>query len=87
MYDTGAEFDTSIPRGDPFVFTLGQGQVIRGWDRGLLGMCVGEVRKLVVPPDLAYGSLGAPPRIPADSTLVFEVELLLIERRRSEREL
>lgn len=52
LHATGEEFDSSIPRGEPFTFTLGKGQVIKGWDRGLLGMCVGEVRKLVIPADM-----------------------------------
>lgn len=55
LHASGDEFDSSIPRGEPFVFTLGKGQVIKGWDRGLLGMCVGEVRKLVIPADMGGG--------------------------------
>jgi len=78
LHADGSEFDSSRGRGDPFVFTLGTGQVIKGWDQGLLNMCEGEKRKLVIPSDLAYGSRGAPPKIPADATLVFEVELLAI---------
>ncbi|WP_395241639.1 FKBP-type peptidyl-prolyl cis-trans isomerase [Salmonella sp. s51933] len=77
----GTEFDSSIPRGEPFVFTLGKGQVIKGWDQGLLGMCVGEKRKLVIPPSLGYGDSGAPPKIPGGATLTFEVELLKIENK------
>lgn len=77
----GTEFDSSIPRGQPFVFTLGTGQVIKGWDQGLLGMCEGEKRRLVIPSDLGYGDRGAPPKIPGGATLVFEVELLQIERK------
>jgi FK506-binding protein 2 len=65
-------------------FTLGMGQVIAGWDQGLLGMCAGEKRKLVIPSDLAYGSAGAPPTIPANAALVFEVECVQIENRKSE---
>ncbi|CAB4020000.1 Peptidyl-prolyl cis-trans isomerase FKBP2 [Paramuricea clavata] len=76
----GTEFDSSIPRGDPFVFTLGTGQVIKGWDQGLLNMCEGEKRKLVIPPSLGYGDSGAPPKIPGGATLVFEVELIKIDR-------
>jgi len=79
--DDGTEFDSSIPRGEPFVFTLGVGQVIKGWDQGLLNMCEGEKRKLVIPSDLGYGSRGAPPKIPGGATLIFEVELLKIERK------
>ena len=78
LHADGSEFDSSRGRNDPFVFTLGTGQVIKGWDQGLLNMCEGEKRKLVIPSDLAYGSRGAPPKIPADATLVFEVELLAI---------
>jgi FK506-binding protein 2 len=77
----GTEFDSSIPRGEPLVFTVGTGQVIRGWDQGLLNMCAGEKRKLIIPPDLGYGSSGAPPKIPGDSVLVFEVELVKIDRK------
>lgn len=73
----GTEFDRS--RDQPLSFTLGSGQVIKGWDQGLLGMCVGEKRRLVIPSDLAYGSRSMG-KIPADSTLVFEVELMKIER-------
>lgn len=79
--DDGTEFDSSIPRKEPFVFTLGVGQVIKGWDQGLLNMCEGEKRKLVIPPDLGYGERGAPPKIPGGATLTFEVELLKIERK------
>ncbi|XP_038077806.1 peptidyl-prolyl cis-trans isomerase FKBP2-like [Patiria miniata] len=78
----GTEFDSSIPRGSPFVFTLGAGQVIKGWDQGLLNMCVGEKRKLVIPSDLGYGDRGSPPKIPGGSTLIFEVELMKIERKK-----
>ncbi|XP_074595735.1 peptidyl-prolyl cis-trans isomerase FKBP2-like isoform X2 [Brevipalpus obovatus] len=81
LFDTGDEFDSSYPRNEPLKFTLGSGQVIKGWDLGLLGMCVGEKRKLVIPPDLGYGSRGAGPKIPADATLVFEVECMKIESR------
>uniref|UniRef100_A0A3B3YW92 peptidylprolyl isomerase n=1 Tax=Poecilia mexicana TaxID=48701 RepID=A0A3B3YW92_9TELE len=57
--EDGTEFDSSIPRGQPFTFTLGTGQVIKGWDQGLLGMCEGEKRKLVIPAELGYGDRGA----------------------------
>ena len=73
----GKKFDSSVDRGTPFQFKLGQGQVIRGWDEGIATMKVGGKRTLVIPPDLAYGSRGVGNGlIPANSTLVFEVELL-----------
>ncbi|KAL5464141.1 hypothetical protein EMCRGX_G033108 [Ephydatia muelleri] len=79
--EDGTEFDSSLTRNQPFDFTLGVGQVIKGWDQGLLNMCVGEKRKLVIPSELGYGDRGAPPKIPGGATLVFEVELLNIERK------
>ena len=76
LYDTNKEFDSSWKRGKaPFELTLGQGQVIQGWDQGLIGMKVGGRRRLTIPPDLAYGAQGQPPTIPANSTLVFDVDL------------
>ncbi|MBL9038020.1 MAG: FKBP-type peptidyl-prolyl cis-trans isomerase [Archangium sp.] len=71
----GGVFDSSRAKNQPFAFWVGEGQVIRGWDDGLLGMKEGEVRRLIVPPVLGYGD-EAKPGIPAKSTLVFEVELL-----------
>lgn len=75
----GAEFDNSYKRGQPLSFKLGVGSVIKGWDQGLLGICAGEKRKLIIPPHLAYGDMGSPPTIPPDSTLVFEVEAVKVE--------
>lgn len=75
----GTEFDSSHTRKEPFKFQVGVGQVVKGWDQGLLDMCVGEQRKLTVPPELGYGDQGAGDRIPPRSTLVFEVELVKME--------
>ncbi len=78
LLKTNFKFDSSLDKGEPFTFTLGEGQVIKGWDQGVVGMKVGGKRKLTIPSDLAYGKAGSPPKIPADAPLVFEVELLEI---------
>ncbi|GIX87086.1 peptidyl-prolyl cis-trans isomerase FKBP7 [Caerostris extrusa] len=77
--DDGTEFDSSYDVNDPFQFQLGIGQVIKGWDQGLVDMCVGEKRRLTIPPHLGYGDGGAGDRIPPKATLIFEVELLNVE--------
>ena len=74
----GSKFDSSLDRGRPFEFTLGEGRVIKGWEQGVLGMKVGGKRKLQIPPELAYGARGFPPVIPANATLHFEIELLAV---------
>ncbi|MEU3604952.1 FKBP-type peptidyl-prolyl cis-trans isomerase [Streptomyces sp. NPDC035033] len=78
-FSTGQEFDASWNRGEPFAFTLGGGQVIKGWDMGVKGMKVGGRRKLVIPPHLAYGDRSPSPAIGAGETLVFVVDLLSVD--------
>lgn len=77
--ENGTKFDSSLDRGKPFTFTLGVGQVIKGWDQGMIGIKVGEKRKLTIPSNLAYGERGAGSMIPPNSTLIFEVEALNIQ--------
>mmetsp|Transcript_29943 Transcript_29943/g.77294 ORF Transcript_29943/g.77294 Transcript_29943/m.77294 type:complete len:138 (-) Transcript_29943:1000-1413(-) len=75
----GSKFDSSYDRGQPLEFKLGAGQVIKGWELGIEGMCVGEKRKLTIPPEMGYGKRGAPPVIPGGATLIFETELVEID--------
>ncbi|XP_004510237.1 FK506-binding protein 2 [Cicer arietinum] len=72
----GTVFDSSFERNNPIDFELGSGQVIKGWDQGLLGMCLGEKRKLKIPAKLGYGEQGSPPTIPGGATLIFDTELV-----------
>lgn len=79
LKSNGKKFDSSLNRGEPFEFVIGQGQVIKGWDQGVKGMKVGEKRQLIVPPALGYGASGTPDgTIPPNATLVFEVELVRV---------
>jgi peptidylprolyl isomerase len=77
-YKTGKQFDASWDRGQPFPFQLGSGQVIPGWDKGVVGMRVGGRRELIIPPNLAYGPKGQPPAIAPNATLVFVIDLLSV---------
>jgi FKBP-type peptidyl-prolyl cis-trans isomerase len=79
MLQNGKEFDSSYKRNEPFSVTLGTGQVIKGWEEGIPGMKIGGKRKLTIPPSLGYGEQGAPPSIPPNATLIFEVELVDIK--------
>jgi FKBP-type peptidyl-prolyl cis-trans isomerase FkpA len=78
--ENGRKFDSSRDRGEPFPLRLGAGMVIPGWEEGLPGMRAGGTRKLTIPPELGYGEAGRPPEIPPNSTLVFEIELLEVEK-------
>ncbi|KAG8882821.1 Peptidyl-prolyl cis-trans isomerase fpr2 [Tulasnella sp. 331] len=82
----GSKFDSSRDRNQPFEFVLGAGQVIQGWDQGLLNMCVTEKRTLTIPAHMGYGDRGYPPVIPGGATLVFDVELLGIKNREAKKE-
>ncbi|OWY56416.1 hypothetical protein AA0114_g6435 [Alternaria tenuissima] len=84
LQSDGSKFDSSYDRGTPFSFTIGKGQVIKGWDQGLLDMCIGEGRKLIIPPNLAYGNRAMGTKIPAGSTLIFETELMGIDGVKAE---
>jgi len=77
--EDGTEYDSSYSRNDPFKFQLGIGQVIKGWDQGLLDMCPGEKRRLTIPSHLGYGETGAGEKIPPHSTLFFDVECISVE--------
>lgn len=79
--ENGTQFDSSRDRGEPISIVLGQGQVIRGWEEGLQGMHVGEQRQLIIPPKLAYGDQPRGDKIPANSTLIFDVELVGLQRK------
>jgi len=76
LYKNGKQFDSSRKREEPFQFTLGQNQVIKGWEHGLQNMCINETRKLVIPSEMAYGTVGTPLDVGANATLAYVVELL-----------
>jgi peptidylprolyl isomerase len=77
--EPGTKFDSSVDRGKPFTFVIGIGQVIKGWDEGVMMMKIGEKRRLIIPANLGYGAYGSGGSIPPHATLIFEVELLRID--------
>ena len=76
--DSGKKFDSTVDAHQPYSFTLGKGEVIKGWDEGIEGMKVGGKRQLRIPPELAYGEDGHPPQVPPNATLIFDVQLLAV---------
>ena len=76
---TGKKFDSSVDAGKPFPFTIGRGEVIKGWEEGVAGMKVGGKRQLRIPPELAYGQQGYPGAIPPNATLIFDIQLLAVQ--------
>ncbi|PVU95830.1 hypothetical protein BB559_002587 [Furculomyces boomerangus] len=86
LESNGKVFDSSYKRNTPLPFKLGSGRVIKGWEQGILGMCVGEERTLTIPHELAYGERGFPPIIPPKSTLIFDVKLMKIDSGSSKDE-
>jgi FKBP-type peptidyl-prolyl cis-trans isomerase len=74
--ENGTKFDSSVDRGQPYTFPIGTGVVVKGWDDGIMTMKVGGKRRLIIPANLGYGAAGRPPKIPPNSTLLFEIELL-----------
>ncbi|CCL98675.1 uncharacterized protein FIBRA_00677 [Fibroporia radiculosa] len=87
LFSNGKKFDSSLDRNKPFTVTLGKGQVIKGWEEGLKGMCVEEKRTLTIPSDMGYGARGFGSVIPANSALVFDVELLSLDTKNRREEL